>query len=542
MSVSERGERDGGYALVFIALILATLMGFMALAIDLGGLYNARRQDQSAADAGALAGIQNVSSLPDAVAKAKEYAAHTLGLTPSEFDWNNCPSVADDPGRLPLAAPGASCITYNVSATQLRVRVPTQQLKTTFANAIGFSNFGHSASAVAERRNIGFGGVLPFGLPGGSGGLVCPKTPPAGLSFPPCSGPTSPGAFGFIDIAWWYAFGSSSPSCQPGGGTGRLADNVAAGADHQISKHPGDPAPEFADAAYCVTKTEVPNALDAGGGVSGNMPNQLATGLYSADPVRDGLGGRLTRFDDSMFADATEFWLERQTHTIDDVELDITPLWYFIDPTLPLGAPASCSRDVFVDSSGNPKSDLSGLVPNFASAEDRAVFKSLVQDRVGDSPQLAMIALLDRCFTHFKGQSWGESGWTISPPEPSTCTTCVGPIFSSPENETEGPWDIQFSPRFGYVPEFVTVPDSATDEPILRFRAIYIQASCLVNSAACADDESVLHAGFADSDSGNLSQSGGFIAWSFADGMLPGTLGDEDAPNLSPNVMYLLIR
>ncbi|MFP3905844.1 MAG: pilus assembly protein TadG-related protein, partial [Acidimicrobiales bacterium] len=53
-------RNDDGFVLVVAALMLVTLMAFSALAVDLGGLYNERRQDQSGADMGALAGVREL--------------------------------------------------------------------------------------------------------------------------------------------------------------------------------------------------------------------------------------------------------------------------------------------------------------------------------------------------------------------------------------------------------------------------------------------------------------------------------------------------
>src|SRR5260221_14560547 len=55
-----RAENRSGQALVLVAIALVALIGFAALAIDVGHAYAQRRQLQNAADAAALAGARLV--------------------------------------------------------------------------------------------------------------------------------------------------------------------------------------------------------------------------------------------------------------------------------------------------------------------------------------------------------------------------------------------------------------------------------------------------------------------------------------------------
>ncbi|MBJ6751044.1 TadE/TadG family type IV pilus assembly protein [Geomonas anaerohicana] len=73
-TVKKRNER--GFALVYIALMIVVLVGFVSLAVDMGYMYVAKGQLQNAADAAALAGAaMNLSVPTDVKAKAKEFAA-----------------------------------------------------------------------------------------------------------------------------------------------------------------------------------------------------------------------------------------------------------------------------------------------------------------------------------------------------------------------------------------------------------------------------------------------------------------------------------
>ena len=74
---------DDGQTLIYVALGMVVLLGFVALAIDGGHLYAERRAMQNAADAGALAGARANSVwgfLRDtAEAVAREYAVTQNG-------------------------------------------------------------------------------------------------------------------------------------------------------------------------------------------------------------------------------------------------------------------------------------------------------------------------------------------------------------------------------------------------------------------------------------------------------------------------------
>ncbi|MHB8842341.1 MAG: pilus assembly protein TadG-related protein [Candidatus Aquicultor sp.] len=80
-NVTQRQENENGAVAVIVAILMIVFLGFTALVVDVGYLYEIRHQLQSAADAAALAGCQemimqakdpNVVSLSEAV--ARDYA------------------------------------------------------------------------------------------------------------------------------------------------------------------------------------------------------------------------------------------------------------------------------------------------------------------------------------------------------------------------------------------------------------------------------------------------------------------------------------
>jgi putative Flp pilus-assembly TadE/G-like protein len=81
-----RGRRERGQILPIVALALVALLGISAFAIDVGYAYYAKRQLQSATDAAALAGAQDLPTAATAIATATSYAtantpANLSGLT-----------------------------------------------------------------------------------------------------------------------------------------------------------------------------------------------------------------------------------------------------------------------------------------------------------------------------------------------------------------------------------------------------------------------------------------------------------------------------
>jgi len=80
---------ETGQALVQVAIMLVVLLGFVALAIDVGMIYAERRHMQNAADAGALAGARELcisGNKTQAEARAQEYTVTQNGATSADID------------------------------------------------------------------------------------------------------------------------------------------------------------------------------------------------------------------------------------------------------------------------------------------------------------------------------------------------------------------------------------------------------------------------------------------------------------------------
>ena len=230
---------DDGAIAVIVALLMVMLLAFAALTVDLGSAWAERRQDQTAADAAAMAGaIEYVRSNPtdaDVVALVQDYVERNIGYPADDTGWNGCPAPTD--GFAPLA--GNNCVSLRQAgtvsnATLLKVRIPDQVIETSFAKLIGIDTIAVNAEAVAEIvQNPGLQGALPFVLPLDPGTEYCLGTPPPGQARDVCNGPAS-GFFGTVDSPYhgtdddpW----GTTLTCT-GDVNGRIRGNTALGIDH----------------------------------------------------------------------------------------------------------------------------------------------------------------------------------------------------------------------------------------------------------------------------------------------------------------------
>ena len=134
-----RGER--GQILALVALALVALLGIAAFGIDVGYAYYAKRQLQSATDAAALAGAQDLPNGSTAVATAASYAAANTPANLSSMNFTYA----------------VTCTNTSVIATGCNSSVNPNQLTVTgaattntwFARLFGVNSFSVSAHANA---------------------------------------------------------------------------------------------------------------------------------------------------------------------------------------------------------------------------------------------------------------------------------------------------------------------------------------------------------------------------------------------------------
>lgn len=150
--------REHGAVLVIVALALTVLCGIAALAIDAGGFRAHRRQLQSAADAGALAGAQKLINHPG-------QACSSAGYYQRQNDDSTDPKNMVVDGNLDtsfceiLTAPRCS------QPCAVRVRPDESNVPYIFGQVLGFVDTSVSARARARIVYLTKSkGLLPFGV------------------------------------------------------------------------------------------------------------------------------------------------------------------------------------------------------------------------------------------------------------------------------------------------------------------------------------------------------------------------------------------
>ena len=130
-------QSDDGQVLIIIVLFMIVLLGFCALCLDVGHAYLAQRRLQSAADAAALAGAQELPDVTSATTFANTYGSN----------GNNAPSGLDSSSmtvttRCIASVPG--CAPSNAVVVK-----ETGVINTTFAKLLGVPTITVHASATA---------------------------------------------------------------------------------------------------------------------------------------------------------------------------------------------------------------------------------------------------------------------------------------------------------------------------------------------------------------------------------------------------------
>ncbi len=127
-----RDQREGGQMLVLFVLALGVLMGFVAMTVDVGMIFVERRSLQNAADAAALAAVQELPESPsEAVAAAEEWA-----------EMNGY--EGEDGATITITTP------YQGDPDSIEV-VIEEEMPFIFARVLGLESTGVGARAVATR-------------------------------------------------------------------------------------------------------------------------------------------------------------------------------------------------------------------------------------------------------------------------------------------------------------------------------------------------------------------------------------------------------
>jgi hypothetical protein len=157
-------RKERGIAMVMLALLLVFLLIMAAFVVDLGAAYVERRDDQNAADTGALAGgvelafVVGGSDAQDIVDEVMAAVEGTVGSI-SNAEWataSNCPGEPPSGftaiGSIGLGSvtPNTNCISVDNAFDTIRVRVPLRTVNTAFATVIGIDQIDITAVAEAS--------------------------------------------------------------------------------------------------------------------------------------------------------------------------------------------------------------------------------------------------------------------------------------------------------------------------------------------------------------------------------------------------------
>ena len=139
--IIERRGRERGAVAVMVAISMVVMMGFAALAIDLGGAYSERQQLQNGADASALAIAQDCAA-------ARSSCATATGTANQYVDANKLDGAYNS---------------VTVAKGSNSVMVATTYTRTNwFAGVIGIPTTDVSAQASAQWGPVSSGSTLPL--------------------------------------------------------------------------------------------------------------------------------------------------------------------------------------------------------------------------------------------------------------------------------------------------------------------------------------------------------------------------------------------
>jgi hypothetical protein len=132
-------KEENGAVMVIVAFALIVIFGFAAFAVDFGLAYNSKANLQTAADAAALAGAQDLPHASIATSTAYTYA-----------DANGCSQ-----DQTTIITP------YNGDSSMIEV-ICSDTVEYYFAQVLGINNTAITARAVAQNQSQWDGDALPF--------------------------------------------------------------------------------------------------------------------------------------------------------------------------------------------------------------------------------------------------------------------------------------------------------------------------------------------------------------------------------------------
>jgi len=145
-SIQARARHESGQVLVMFVLLLPVLLGMVAMAVDIGNYASDRRTLQNAADAIAMAAVQELPDTGEALAVADAWALKN-GIDPDHM-------------KVSFSGTGGS----GGSVPKVVVEI-TRPHEFAFARIVGVDSADVSARAAATRSSYGGGGqIVPWAV------------------------------------------------------------------------------------------------------------------------------------------------------------------------------------------------------------------------------------------------------------------------------------------------------------------------------------------------------------------------------------------
>lgn len=431
-----RMRDDRGIVVPLVALSLVVLFAFTAVAVDVGLVYNQRRQDQGAVDTGILAGAYEAftdqEAVVDQVIRTSLAGVHYEdSLTDWEDAFLGCtdPKAATAGFTQPLVAPKPStplgadqtwnCINFSGSGIGLRVRLPDTEVPSAFLGVLGLDPF--TSSAFAE---IGIQGarIPPFILFSTSspGGEYCLRASSAGDPPPPLLGngpgnaPTpgttasDPDPCDGTNAPTQGAFGTLRPheytGCNDGPGNQTILRAIARGTDHDIGTYTA-----FGDPPYTVPTTHA-DRISAYGDVRTEGGNSCGTVLPNTFPLDTGYTSNTLRcgflsLKNSSDCEGAVPRLQssssnQATYKMVNEEMENQALWDFMPSAVYASVPAACStlqanRNAPSYDYYDKKALLETCMKDWSAVADLGTAQDqLFTDDLGDSARYTLIPVV----------------------------------------------------------------------------------------------------------------------------------------------------
>ncbi len=408
---------DRGGAAVLLAITLVVLLGFAALAVDSGIAFDDRRQQQSAADFGALAASQfartgSAAVHPDctgltltdfAACRGAEEALRVINGTLAgrftDADWDTCvdPNKPSDYSQSSFIS---DCISFTANMQRVRVVLPGTEIETAFAGVMGFDSLDVGAFAEASVDLDIIGGVLPFAIgPGGAGSnqacFFAQATPT--LNIEPCDGPAQ-GNFGKLNVRLYGNSTYGTPEICSGGIAQRMATNIITGSDHPLEptwRVPGT----VNDNINCAAIT---NPVDQVEVWTGNAAGALGEGFFGGIAT-PGLEGRLLCKGSLSSSSGAREAYPLGTHESEacvDINnsmpeaIDHTPLWSYVDAGVSSAVGGACTPG---GGSIKDRVEMEACLAAWKALPDdekKSFGGSLFTNHLGNSPRFGGVPIL----------------------------------------------------------------------------------------------------------------------------------------------------